>query len=109
MRVRNDRISKPYRSRPGKTTAFSIGHQGRNAKYATGAKLRGREDITSATGNIETLRTDKLEELLHEIHRYKWSILGECEMRWKILEENPTDGECISVEMRTDMNKEWVS
>ena len=50
----------------------------------TGAKLRGREDITIATWNVRTLRaTGKVEELLHEMDRYKLSSLGLCEMRWK--------------------------
>ena len=33
-----------------------------------------------------------MEELLHEMDRYKWSILGLCEMRWKKSGEIPTDG-----------------
>ena len=34
----------------------------------------GREDITIATWNVRTLRAEgKLEELLHEMDRYKWS------------------------------------
>ena len=39
--------------------------------------LHGREDIAIATWNVRTLRAaDKVEELLHEMDRYKWSILG---------------------------------
>ena len=57
------------------------------------AKLRGREDITIATWNVRTLRAaGKVEELLHEMDRYKWSILGLCEMRWKKSVEIPKDG-----------------
>ena len=43
--------------------------------------------------NIKTLRAaGKEEELLHEMDRYKWSILGLCEMKWKKSGEIPTDG-----------------
>ena len=92
MTAKNDRISIPDRSQPGTTTAFSVEHQGGN-KCATGARLRGREDITIATWNVRTLRAAvKVEELLHEMDRYKWSILGLCEMRWKKSGEIPTDG-----------------
>ena len=66
---------------------------GRERQCATGAKLRGREDITIASWNVRTLRAaGKVEELLHEMDRYKWSILGLCEMRWKKSGEIPTDG-----------------
>ena len=74
-------------------TAFPVGHQGGNKKCAIGAKLRGREDIAIATWNVRTLRAaGKVEELLHEMDRYKWSILGLCEMRWKKSGEITTDG-----------------
>ena len=93
MTATNDRTSIPDQSRPGTTTAFPVGHQGRNDKCATGAKLRGREDITIATWNVRTLRAaGKVEELLHEMYRYKWSILGLCKMRLKKSGEIPTDG-----------------
>ena len=86
-------IEYPYRIGHGQTTVFSVGHQGGNDKRATGAEFHGREDITIATWNIRTLRAaGKVEELLHEIDRQKWSILGQCEMRWKKSGEIPTDG-----------------
>ena len=70
MTAMNDRISIPDQSRPGTTTAFLVGHQGGNDKWATGAKLRGREDITIATWNVRILRAaGKVEELLHEMDR----------------------------------------
>ena len=75
-----------------------------NDRCATGAKFRGREYTAIATWNVRTLRAaGKVEELLREIDRYKWSILGLCEMRWKTTGEILTDGvtECISVEKRT--------
>ena len=93
MTATNDRISTPDRSRPCTTTAFPVGYRGGNNKYATGAKLHGREDITIVTWNVRTLRAaDKVEELLHEMDRYKLSIFGLCEMRWKTSREIPTDG-----------------
>ena len=93
MTATNDRISILDRPRPGTKTAFPIRHQGGYDKCATGAKLHGREDITIATWNIRTIRAaGKVEELLHEMDRYKWSILGLCEMRRKKSGEIPTDG-----------------
>ena len=90
MTATNDGLSIPDRSRPGTTTAFSVGHQGENDKCATGAKLRRREDITIATWTVRTLRAaSKEEELLHEMDRY---IFGLCEIRWKKSGEIPTDG-----------------
>ena len=94
MTATTDRISIPDRSRPDTTTAFPVGHQGGNDKCPTGAKLRGREDITIATWNVRTLTAaGKVDELLHEMDRYKWSILGLCEMRWKKSGEILTDGD----------------
>ena len=46
---------------------------------------REEKTITIATWNVRTLRaTGKVEQLLHEMDRYKWSILELCEMRWKL-------------------------
>ena len=109
MTATNDRISIPDRSRPGTTTAFPVGHQGGNDKCAAGT---GREDITIATWNVRTLRAaGKVEELLHDMDRYKWSILDCVRCDGKNLEKSKQMGvtECISVEKRTNMNKEWVS
>ena len=48
--------------------------------------------MTYQLWNVRTLRAaDKMEELLHEMDRYKWSILGLCEMRWKKSGEIQTD------------------
>ena len=94
MTAPNVRISIPDRSRPGTTTVFPVGHQGWNDKCATGAKFCGREDITIATWNVRTVRAaGKVEELLHEMDRYKWSILRLCEMRWKKSGEIQTNGD----------------
>ena len=55
--------------------------------------LRGREDIAIATWNVRTVSSaGKVQELLHEMDRYKWTILGLCKMRWKKSGEIPTDG-----------------
>ena len=56
------------------------------------SKIRGRDNITIGTGNTRTLRSArKLQELTHEIGRYRWNILGPCEMRWKNFGETITD------------------
>ena len=71
----------PNRSPPGSTrTAPSAVHQDGGVKYAPGAssKIRGRDNITIGTWN-----TGKLLKLTHEMDRYRWNILGLCEMRWK--------------------------
>ena len=106
MTATTDRISIPVWSRTATTTEFPVGRQGGNDKCASGAKLRVREDITIATWNVRTLRTaGKVEKLLHEMDRYKWSIIELCETRWKKSGETPAVGvtECISVEKRTNM------
>ena len=71
---------------PGSTrTVPSAAHQDGGVKYATGAslKIQGRDNITIGTWNTRTLRVaGKLKELTHEMDRYRWNILGLCEMRW---------------------------
>ena len=60
-------------------------------KYATGAssKIRGRDNITMGSWNTRTLRAaEKLQELTHEMDRYRLNILGLCEIRWKNFGEN---------------------
>ena len=47
---------------------------------------------TNGTWNTRTIRAaGKLQELTHEMDRYRWNILGLCEMRWKIFGETTTD------------------
>ena len=80
-------------------TAPSAVHQGRGVKCATGtsSKIRGR-DITIGTWNTRTLRAaGKLQELTHEMDKYRWIILGLCKMRWR----NRKDARFSSVEKRT--------
>ena len=75
----------PDRSPPGSTRATpSAIHQDGGVKYATGtsSKIRGRDNITIGTWNTRTLRAaGKLQELIHEMDRNRWIILGLCEMR----------------------------
>ena len=55
-------------------------------------KIRGRDNITIGTWNTRTLRAaGKLQELTHEMDRYRWNILGLCEMRWKYSGETTTE------------------
>ena len=77
----------PDRSLPGSTrTAPSAVHQDEGVKYATSAssKIRGRDNIIIGRWNTRTLRAArKLQELTHEMDRYRLNILGLCEMKWK--------------------------
>ena len=74
----------PDRSPPGSTSiAPSAVHQDGGVKYATGApfKIHGRDRITIGTWNTRTLKAaGKLQELTHKMDRYRWNILGLCEM-----------------------------
>ena len=75
-------------------TAPSAAHQDGGDKCATGAeksKLRGKDSIVIRTWNVRTLSMEgKIEELVHEMNRYQWNILGICEMRWKHAGETTT-------------------
>ena len=73
---------------------WDFGEDG-GVKYATGvsSKIRGRDNITIGTWNTRTTRAaGKLHELTHEMDRYRWNILGFCEMRWKNYGETTTKG-----------------
>ena len=63
-------------------------------KYATGvttSKIRARDNIIIGTWNVTTLRmAGKLEELSYQMSRYRWNILGLCEVRWKNFSEIST-------------------
>ena len=93
MKTSNHTI--PDRSLPRSTrTTPSAVHQDRGVKYATGAssKIRGRDNITICTWNTRTLRaTGKLQELTCETDRYRWNILGLCEMGWKNFGKTTTE------------------
>jgi len=86
----------PDRSSPGsKRTAPSVAHQDGGEKYVTGvttSKIRATNNITIGTWNVRTLRMEgKLEELSYEMSRYRWNILGLCEVRWKNFGETSTE------------------
>ena len=93
MKTSNRTISDWSLHRSTRATPCAI-HQDGGVKYATGAssKIHGRDNITIGTWNTRTLRTaEKLQELTHDTDRYRWNILGLCEMRWKNLGETTTD------------------
>ena len=94
MKMTTTTESMPARSSPGTRTAPSVaGHQDWGEKYATdGPKsLRARNNITIGMCNVRSLRAaGKVEELTHEMKRYKWNILGLCEVRWKNFGETST-------------------
>ena len=104
----------PDRSSPGSTrTASTAAHQGGDDKYATGvqiSKIRARNNITIGTWNVRTLRTTgKLEELTHEMSRYRWNILGLCETRWKNFGESSTlEGHKLYFSGREDKHEHGV-
>ena len=85
---------------------FPIGRQAGNDKYATGAKLREREDITIATLQAKWRN-----------FCMRWADTNGTSLncvRWngKSLEKSKqmrSVTECISVEKMTNMNKGWVS
>ena len=94
MKMTTTTQSIPARSSPATRTAPSVaGHQDGGEKYATdGPKsLRARNNITMGTWNVRSLRAaGKVEELTHEMKRYRWNILGLCEVRWKNFGETST-------------------
>ena len=104
----------PDRSLLGLTrAALSAVYQGRSGKYTTDVtnnKLRARDNIIIGTWNVRTLSViGKLEKLTHEMNRYRWNILGLCEMRWKNFGETSTlDGHKLYFSGREDKHKEAV-
>ncbi|XP_072167331.1 craniofacial development protein 2-like [Diadema setosum] len=87
----------PDRSGPGLTTtarpADSL--QGGRDKLTTGAKNTIKlptKGITVRTWNVRTLHAcGKIHELTHELDRYRWDIVGLCEVRWTGFGETCTD------------------
>ena len=59
---------------------------------------------------MRTLRTPgKLEELTHEMRRYRWSVLGLCEVRWRNLGETTTqDGHKLYFSSKEDRHENGV-
>ena len=95
MKMTTTTQSIPDRSSSGTRTTPSVaGHQDGGEKYATdGPKpLRARNNITIGM-HLECKITEssmKVEELTHEMKRYRWNILGLCEVRWKNFGETST-------------------
>ena len=81
-----DKNETPDRSRPGSTTtAHTTGNpQGGCEKLATGVTIKlPTAGITIGTWNVRTLyATGKTAELTHELDKYKWTVVGLCEVRW---------------------------
>ena len=96
----NNSISKLDRSRPRiNTPASPVEYQDRVEKCATGRddmqkgpnhkdsngnKIRvTKEEVTIGTWNVRTLNAlGKVEQLDHEMRRYRWSVIGLAEVRW---------------------------
>ena len=103
----------PDRLSPGSArTAPVIAHQGEGVTWATDEnnKLRTRSNISIGTWNVRTLRPPgKLEELTHEMRRYRWSVLGLCEVRWKNSGETTThDGHKLYFSGKEDRHENGV-
>ena len=62
------------------------------------------------TWNTRTLRAaGKLQELTHEMDRYRWNILGLCEMRWKSFGETTIEeGHKVSFSGKDDKHEQGV-
>ena len=76
-----------------KDRAFHCWKSGWGEKYASDAPkpFRARNNTTTGTSNVRALSgAGKVEELTHEMKRYRWNILGLCEVRWKIFGETST-------------------
>ena len=86
MTTHNNTI--PDRSPPGSTKTAP------SAVYQDGAasKICVRDNISTGTRNTRTLRAaGNLKELTHEMNKYRWNILGLCEMRLKNFGETTTE------------------
>ena len=102
----------PDQSLPRSTrTAPSTIHQDGGVKCATGAssKIQGRGNITIGTRNTRTLRpAGKLQELTHKMDRYRWNILGLCEMRWKNFGKTTEEGHKVFFSGKEDKHEHGV-
>ena len=104
--------SIPARSSPETRTGPSVaGHQDGGEKYATdGPKsLSARNNITIGIWNVRSLRAGgKVEELTHKMKRYRWNILGLCEVRFG--EESTPEGHKLFFKaVKTDVSMEFDS
>ena len=115
----------PDRTRPGLTTpALTIGNlQDGSGKLATGKTnfekttkkqqktIKTLDRITTVgTWNVRTLQPcGKVEELEHELKRYRWNVIGLAEVRWKGNGEKTTDsGNVIWYSGLTDKRQQGV-
>ena len=87
MTATNDRISIPDRSRPDKRPRSPS-----NTRAGMRSVLLVPNSVSEKTlPLLHGMLVGKVEELLHEMDRYTWSILGLYEMRWKTSGEIPAD------------------
>ena len=70
------------------------------------SKICGRDNIAIGTWNTRILRTaGKLQKLTHKMGRYRWNILGLCEMRWKNFGKTATEeGHKFFFSRKEDLN-----
>ena len=99
-------------ARISKDRACHRTHQGEGVKWATddNNKLRTRSNISIGTWNVRTLRPPgKLEELTHEMRRYRWNVLGLYEVRWRNFGETTTqDGHKLYFSGKEDRHENGV-
>ena len=75
-------ITQPIPDRPSpglQRAAPSAVYQGGGGKCANDIpnnKISARSNITMGTWNVRTREAGKLDELTHEMNRYRWNILG---------------------------------
>ena len=109
-------ITQPIPDRPSpglQMAALSAVDQGRGGKCATDIpnnKISARSNISMGKWNVRTLReAGKLDELTHEMNRYRWNILGLCEVRWKSIGETSTqEGQKLYFSGRDDKHEQGV-
>ena len=72
--------------------------------------LCARNNITIGTWNVRSLRAaGKVEELTYEMKRYRWNILGHCEVHWKnLLETSTPEGNKLFFSCREDRHEHGV-
>ena len=109
-------ITQPILNRPSpglQWAAPSAVYQGGGGKCAidiTNNKISARSNIIMGTWNVRTLReAGKLDELTHEMNRYRLKYLGLCEVRWKSIGETSTqEGHKLYFSGRDDKHKQGV-
>ena len=85
MKTSNHTTPDQLPPRSTRTTPSTL-HQDGSVKHANGvsSKILGRDNITTGTRNTRKQRAaGKLQEVTHKMDRYRWNILGLCEMKWK--------------------------